>query len=117
MVNDLAANSFRQTILATMTAVLSATTAYAAGQVVCRWQAETSAVVVTVDGRDACTIERVGSVWHEGGACRAPADALVVRQTAARRSAAEVRYRGASGTERTTMSQSMPTSAETGYVC
>lgn len=64
----------------------------------CRWRAEGSAVVVSVDGHDAFTVEGLGPVWHDQGALRGPASATVVRQTI-RGTTTEVVYRLADGAE------------------
>ena len=64
----------------------------------CRWRAEGSAIVVSVDGRDAFTVEGIGPVWHDHGALRGPASATVVRQTT-RGPTTEVVYRSADGAE------------------
>jgi hypothetical protein len=97
-----ATQQFRQTtagVLATLVAMLAAAGAEAAdGDPACRWRAAGSAVVVSVDGRDAFTVEGLGPAWREHGARRGPADATVVRQST-RGPATEVAYRSADGAE------------------
>jgi len=95
-------------ILAAMIATSVTVVCVADERIVCRWRAEGSAVVVSVDGFDAIAIEGIGPVWSDGGTGRAPADATSLRQTACD-SGTEVRYGAANGAEWTTVAHALPT--------